>query len=108
MCLKTKEKSLEKESDNVKAEPYGVEQRRRISPSSRVCGWHEGMGDILKIGDLISACFHPLSPGGVAFLSKNFKVLSKGIQSASLKKRIRGLHDFSVVTEIVKGTELKV
>lgn len=65
------------------------------------------MGDILKIGDLISAYFHPLSPGDIAFSSKNFKVLCKGIRS-TLKKRIRGLHDFSVVTEIVKGTKVKV
>lgn len=86
MCLKTKEKPLEKESDNVKARDLWVEQSRRISPSSRVCGWHEGMGDILKIGDLISACFHTLSPGDIASLSKNFKVLCKGIRSALLKK----------------------
>lgn len=91
----------------MKAGACGAERSARMSPSSGVCGWPEGTGDILKRDDLISACVHPLSPGNVAFSSKNFYVLSKGIEFALLKKRIRWLHDFSVMTEIVKGTEVE-
>lgn len=47
-----------------------------------------------KIDDLIAAYFHPLSPGDVAFLSQNYKVLSKGIQPAAHQKKIRWSHDF--------------
>ena len=52
---------------------------RGARPCSGICRWSEGTGDILKIEDLISAYFHLLSPGDIAFSSRNFAVLSKGI-----------------------------
>lgn len=67
------------EKESVKTGTCGAEQSERVRPSPRVCGWHEGTGGILKIDDLISAYFHPLSPGDGAFSSKSYIVLCEGI-----------------------------
>lgn len=66
----------------------------------------EGTGDILKIGDLVSAYFH-LSPGDIAFSSRNFtQFFSRAFNSPNL--RASDGSDVSVMPEIVKRTEVKV